>query len=315
MHNEKLAKARKAVDVARQEFDAINQKLSEAENAKNALASQTSNANKNVTQKNEALEKAKNRLLQLEAHRNTLSIFKRKERRSLDEVQIPEANQQIQALSSELVTLQSNHKNLSQSLNQAEKNVVDLKQKTERQQELMKNLGKEVTLAELEMRAENGEDNAQYQLAMLHINEGRRAKAKELAAKPGAGYAKARAEIEKIEELEKAKAQKEKDLKEIRDVTSEYIRLLNRYKDVGRWDLVGGIDDKIRDAKDTLETAEKTYMTVSANEMGQYKSILQNAVHSTKDAIGSIKEAIKHAEERQRMEDMAAKLRASSSRW
>ena len=309
--NEKLAKVRTSEKVARKKLEAAWQDFYDAEKEEDQLTSQKADASNNVTKKNNEVDDLKNQLRKMEEYKNTLGFFKRNERRQYEEEKIPAMNHQIQVKTTELNDAKNHHQKLSQLLTEAERKVSAAKQKTEKELQCLKDAEKELGLSELEARAESGEENAQYQLVMRHFNDGRRPKAKELAAINEPGYEKARLEIEKIEIDEKDKAQIKKDLEPIRDVTSELISLYNRYKSVCRWDLVDEVDASIKEAKDTLEQIEKKYKEDRKKEL----AVIPELINKTREVIAHVEKAVESAEERKRVEKMLAEMNSARSSW
>ena len=113
-------------------------------------------------------------------------------------------------------------------------------------------------------------------------------------------------------EIENTEAEEKCLLKPIRDLTNEYISLCNTYKSFAPRDLAGGMDANVEDARDTLKQAENFYKSTPPAEREGALSLVQALTDKIREAVTSIRGAVKHAEECKRAEEMSARINSSS---
>jgi chromosome segregation ATPase len=318
------------IDVANQELNVTNQELQKAEKAKHSITAQVTDAHDAILGKSKEIEQLKSHINEWENYKNALGLFKRKEKKELEEEKIPELKRQLEPMNLDFEELKNKHEVLQQQDKEAEKKVADLKQRIENQKqsaeklkEKLKKAKKEKQLADMEARAEGGDEKEQYNFVMHYVKEGNEAKVRELVKKDGAGYAQAKAELDEKERVRKAKAeaeeraklakeQEERDLKEIRDAANELISWCNTYSYVANF---GGIDENINIAKTALLKSEEAYRgATTPEEKKKVMEVISGQIPSLKSATAQIKIAYEKAEEIARLEKLRQEMQQSLNR-
>jgi chaperonin cofactor prefoldin len=112
---------------------------------------------------------------------------------------------------------------------------------------------------------------------------------------------------------EKNKAQIEKDLRPIREATSELIDLYNQYKTVGQWEIVKDIDARIKEARDNLETLENRYKSTPVAERENFLSDMRQITSKIKETSSFVEKGIKSAKDRIASQEARERLNSYAS--